>query len=308
MRVNVPMRNGDKSREERTSTLEVIAASAAKGREVIVAGEVADIRFPKGGSLSLLASKLFVQLLERAGADVVNDREHRTTLESLNWSHRDLESIEDAVDELHGTRVSLTVETPRGRRRLSGSILAHVDRPAEGYAGELLWEFSKTFRAVVKRSHHWAAISARAVLAMECKYSPWLYQLCALHAGRERVSHEWDLDDLRERLGASAPSLRRWIAFRQRVLEPAVAEINHLTGIGIAWEPIKRGRSVVGIRLFTWQKAQAELDAAAAELDQPRVGRKARRDDLTERIVDQRVRLRRQIAKEFQALPLHKRR
>ena len=302
------MRDGERSREKRTSTLDVITAAAEKGREVIVAGEVADIRFPKGGGLSLLAAKLFVQLLERAGADVVSDREHRTSLESLNWAHRDLQNIEDAVDELHGTRVSLTVETPRGRRRLSGPILAHVERPAEGYAGELLWEFSKTFRAVVKRSHHWAAISARAVLAMECKYSPWLYQICALHAGRERVSHEWELDDLRERLGASAPSLRRWIAFRQRVLEPAVAEINHLTGIGIAWEPIKRGRSVVGIRLFTWQKAQDELDAASVELDQPRVGRSARRDNLTERIVDQQTRLRRRIAKDFQALPLHRQR
>ena len=302
------MRTEDKSREKRTSTLEVIAAAAGKGGEVIVAGEVADIRFPKGSGLSLLAAKLFVQLLERAGADVVNSHEHRTSLESLNWAHRDLQNIEDAVDELHGTRVSLTVETPRGRRRLSGSILAHVDRPAEGYAGELLWEFSKTFRAVVKRSHHWAAISARAVLAMECKYSPWLYQICALHAGRERASHEWELDDLRERLGASAPSLRRWQDFKRYVLEPAVAEVNHLTGLGVAWEPIKHGRRVVGIRLFTWRKAQDELDAAAAELDQPRIGRKVRRDDLTEQIVDRRTRLRRQIAEEFQALPLHRRR
>ena len=200
--------------------------------------------------------------------------------------------------------MSCTAPGSRSRSRrhaggggLSGPILAHVDRPAEGYADVLLWEFSKTFRAVVKRSHHWAAISARAVLAMECKYSPWLYQICALHAGRERVSHEWDLDDLRERLGASSPSLRRWQDFKRRVLEPAVAEINHLTGIGVAWEPIKRGRSVVGIRLFTWRKAQDELDAAAAELDQPRIGRKARREDLVEQIVDRQTRLRRQIAR-----------
>ena len=300
------MRKNEKSREGRTSTLEVIAAAAEKGREVVVAGEVAEIRFPKGGSLSLLASKLFVQLLERAGADVVDDRKHRTRLESLNWSHKDLDSIEDAVCELHGTTVSLTIETPRGRRQLSGPILAHVDRPVESYAGELLWAFSETFRAVVKRSHHWAAISARAVLAMECKYSPWLYQLCALHAGRERVSHEWDLEDLRERLGASSPSLRRWQDFKRRVLEPAVAEINHLTGIGVAWKPIKSGRSVVGIRLFTWRKAQEELKAASAELEQPRVGRKIRRDDLAERIIDERARIRRRIAEDFEALPLHR--
>ena len=300
------MRKSGASRDGRTSTLEVIAAAAEKGREVVVAGEVAKIRFPKGGSLSLIAAKLFVQLLERAAADVVNDREHRTRLESLNWAHRDLEGIKDAVRELMTTEISLTVETPRGWRELLGMILAHVDRPAERYAGELVWEFSKTFRAVVKRSHHWAAISARAVLAMECKYSPWLYQLCALHAGRERVAHEWDLEDLRERLGASSPSLHRWQDFKRRVLEPAVAEVNHLTGIGVAWEPIKHGRSVVGLRLFTWRKAEDELKAASAELDRPRVGRKVRRDNLAERIVDERARLRRRIAKDFAALPLHR--
>ena len=113
----------------------MIAAAAEKGRDVVVAGEVAKIRFPKGGSLSLIAAKLFVQLLERAAADVVNDREHRTRLESLNWAHRDLEGIKDAVRELMTTEISLTVETPRGRRELLGMILAHVDRPAERYAG-----------------------------------------------------------------------------------------------------------------------------------------------------------------------------
>ena len=285
-------------------TLDVIAAAHAKGSETIVAGEVADIRFPKGGSLSLLASKLFVQLLDRAGAEVVADREHGTTLESLNWSHRDLETIEDTVRELITTTVALSVNTPRGRRRLMGGILAHVDRPdGQVYAGKLIFEFSKTFRAVVKRSNHWAAISARAVLAMECKYSPWLYQIAALHAGRERTSQDWKLDDLRERLGATAPSLRIWQEFKRSVLEPAVAEINHLTGIGVAWEPLKHGRSVVAVRLFTWQKSREELEAAITELDRHRAGRKERRAGLAERIVEERAAHRRKLAAELQALP-----
>ena len=60
-----------------------------------------------------------------------------------------------------------------GRQRHEAAGTAGDDpgarrRGGRGYAGELVWEFSKTFRAVEKRSHHWAAISARAVLAMEC--------------------------------------------------------------------------------------------------------------------------------------------
>ena len=273
-------------------TLSVIRASADRPDEVIVAGAVAEIRFPKDGSLSLLASKLFVQLLDIAGAGVAEDRAHRTTLESLNWSLRELGEIEEAIHELHGTTVTLTVNTRNGRRRRSGVVLADFDRPdeivGEGGQGEIEWHFSRTFRSVIRNSRHWAAISARAVLAMDCKYSPWLYQLCALHAGRDRVHEDWDLADLRERLGARSASLRRWPDFKRRVLEPACAEINQLTGISVAWEPIKYGRKVMGVRLSTWRKSAAEIAEADAELARHRAGRKERRHELVERIVEER--------------------
>ena len=271
------------------STLSVIRAAGDRDDEVIVAGEVAEIRFPKGGSLSLLASKLFVQLLDHAGADVTEDRTHRATLASLNWANRDLDRIEEAIYELHATTVAFTVETRSGKRRRSGVVLAEAERPEDAAQGEIHWRFSRPFQAVVKNSRHWAAISARAVLVMECKYSPWLYQLAALHAGRGRVSQDWDLDDLRERLGARSRSLARWNAFRERVLEPACAEINQLTGIGIAWEPIKYGRKVMAVRLSTWRKSAGDIAASAAELDRHRAGRKERREEIVERITAERA-------------------
>ena len=271
----------------KTLTLSVIRAAQDQPDEVIVAGEVAEIRFPKGASLSLLASKLFVQLMDVAGADVAEDRLHRTTLASLNWSKRDLAEIENTFRELVGTTVELSVTTSRGRRHRLGAVLSDVDRPEEEDGqGEIEWRFSRTFQSVIKNSRHWAAISARAVHAMESKYSVWLYQLAALHAGRDRVSEDWDLADLRERLGVTSPSLRRWQIFKQRVLDPACAEINHLTGIGVAWEPIKRGRKVVGIRLSTWRKSREEIVEAQAELDRHRVGRKARRKARREGLVE----------------------
>ena len=273
-----------------TKTTAVIRAAADRPDELIVAGEVAEIRFPKGGSLSLLASKLFVQLLDIAGADVTEDRAHRVTLRSLNWSHRELGELTEAFRELLHTEVSLTVNSRAGKRRRIGLVVADMERPDEIEAGqgEIEWHFSRTFRSVIANSHHWAAISARAVLTMDCKYSPWLYQLCALHAGRGRVSEDWDLADLRERLGASSPSLRRWPDFKRRVLEPACAEINQLTGIGVAWEPIKYGRKVMGVRLSTWRKGAGELADTAAELERHSTGRKERRHELVERIVEER--------------------
>ena len=274
-----------------TKTTAVIRAAADRPDELIVAGEVAEIRFPKGGSLSLLASKLFVQLLDAAGAGVTEDRAHRVTLRSLNWSHRELGELTEAFRELLHTEVSLTVNSRAGKRRRIGLVVADMERPDEIEAGqgEIEWHFSRTFRSVIANSHHWAAISARAVLTMDCKYSPWLYQLCALHAGRGRVSEDWDLADLHERLGVNAPSLRRWQDFKRYVLEPACAEINQLTGVGVAWEPIKYGRKVMGVRISTWRKSAAEIAEAGAELARHRAGRKERRNELIERIVEERA-------------------
>ena len=281
-------------------TTTVIRAAQDRPDELIVAGEVAEIRFPETRGLSLLASKLFVQLMDLAGADVAEPRTHRATMASLNWAKRELAEIENVIDELHGTKVALTANTRNGRRRRSGVVLSDFDRPEdEDGQGEIEWKFSDTFRSVVANSRHWAAISARAAFAMECKYSVWLYQLAALHAGRDRVAEDWDLGDLRERLGVVSPSLRRWQMFKLKVLEPACAEINHLTGIGVAWEPIKYGRKVVGVRLSTWRKSREEIAEAQAELDRHRAGRKARRDDLVERLDAERDMRRTEIAQQL---------
>lgn len=290
-------------REKTTKTLDVIAAVKGKD-EVVIAGEVAEIHFPKGSGLSLLATKLFVQLLDVASTRICEPTEHRVAIAALNWAHRDAAEIEETVRELQRTIIEVTVDTGRGKRRKSGQILTDVERDVDAGTGELVWEFSKTFRSVVRNSTHWAAISARAVLLMEGKYSPWLYQLVALHAGRREISRDWPLEELRGRLGATAPSLRRWQDFKRYVLEPAVAEVNHLTGVRVEWQPVKRGRQVVGVRLACWRKERSEIAAAAAELDRPRAGRKARREGTVEELAAEQRAMRQLLEAELASLPV----
>ena len=286
---------------DKTKTLDVIAAAA--GHKVIIAGEVASLHFPKGGGLSLLASKLFVQVLDVASASICKPKRHRVSLASLNWAKKDLGFIEDAVRELQRTIVELDVDTSRGKVRKSGQVLADVDRDLDAATGELVFKFSDTFRRVVKNSSHWAAISHRAVYAMECKYSVWLYQLAALHAGRRQAFTDWPLAELRDRLGANTPSLRRWINFRNRVLKPAVSEINHLTGVTITWEPVKRGRQVVAVRIACDRKSEEDLQSAELELERPRAGRKARRNGLVDLLADEQADIRRELGEELTRIP-----
>lgn len=288
-----------------TKTLSVIAANQ-NPQTAIVAGELVDIHFPQGHSLSLLASKLLAVLIHHAGLAVVEDQEHRIRLSEINWAHASIEDLGSTIRELQQTIVEITVVDPRTgmRRRKSGQFLTDVERDLDAPSGELCFRFSNTVRFVVKYSSHWASISLRAVLAMEGKYSVPLYQLLSLYVERRQVSETFDLHDLRSRLGVGKDKLQRWPDFRVRALEPAVAEICHLTPFIVTWEEVKRGRSVSAVK-FCWAKKDLKaLTATDRELSKPRTGRKVRREKTVEQIQDERLALRASIAADLASLPV----
>lgn len=89
---------------------------------------------------------------------------------------------------------------------------------------------------------------------------------------------------MREILGVPTGALARWFDFRRFALDAAIAKINHLAGFRAAYQPIKRGRKVAGVRLVWGRKAGDKLIEANKELERHRTGRTARRDDKVEAI------------------------
>jgi hypothetical protein len=78
----------------------------------------------------------------------------------------------------------------------------------------------------------------------------------------------------------------KWDAFRRKAIDPAVAEVNQLSGFLVSYTPIKSGRSFVGITLH-WKLAPASDRAnAQRELEASRVGRAIRRAGKSENVVD----------------------
>ena len=62
--------------------------------------------------------------------------------------------------------------------------------------------------------------------------------------------------------------------------------MNQLSGLEVSYEPIKRGRSITGVRLTWSQLDNGGRAAVARELENCRTGRKARRDGTVEILVD----------------------
>jgi len=276
------------------TTLDAVRMNRADPDAIVAAGELVDLRFVSGNTLSLRAAKLFCLLIQEAGIAVADQVQHRIPYSVLNETfHKSRDELAEAVMELHSTVVSVKLVSRQGRAYTkSGPVLSDVEREPDSLVdAEVRFEFSPAMRRVVADSTHWAAVSRRAVLSFESRYSLRLYLFLSLRANLRKVSEEIALDDLRAMLGVPAGKLVTWQSVKLRALDPAIAEINHLAGFHAAYMPIKRGRRVVGVRIAWGLKAPADLVKTQRELDRPRVGRTARRVGLVETIADERHRL-----------------
>jgi plasmid replication initiation protein len=147
--------------------------------------------------------------------------------------------------------------------------------------GQVIYEFSPAMRAIIKDSTLWGKVRHAVVFAITSKYALSLYELIA---GRINLKRKWleefSVGDLRALLGVPEKKLRRVPNLLQRVIRPAVLEVNGLADFGVEVEPIRKGGQergfVTGFLISWWRKDEPELRAAYDELKQPKVGRMAR--------------------------------
>jgi Initiator Replication protein len=269
-------------------TLQLLADRRKELDTLVAAGEVIDMRYDNGKTgMSLRSSKLLHFLVASAGADAGKAKQHSIRIADLNEFHVSKEDFLQCARELFRVEVRMEIVRDNGKRATKmGALLADVELD-EDDTGELRYELSPVLREVMRASNHWAILSQRAVMAFKSKYSLRLYELVSLRIGLKHMhSESFTIDHLRKLFGVPKGKLKTWQTLKQSVLEPAVAEVNRLCGLNVAYTPIKRGRSVTGIQL-TWRvKEQAARDAAAAELDRSSVGLAARRDNKVETVVD----------------------
>lgn len=268
-------------------TLEAIRAYTANPDAIVAAGEMADMRFKTGETLSLRAAKLFHLLVQAAGVSVADAKQHRMTFASLNETfHVSIDELENLADELHSAVLKLRLTDQNGRvYTKSGPILSDLERDDETLPqAELRFEFSPSLRRAIQDSTHWAVISRKAVLAFESKYTLRIYAALSLRTGLRKTSEAFLLDDFRELLGVPAGSYPRWNNFRQFVLAPAIAELNQLAGFIVGYTPLQHGKRIIGVKLTWGVKDGAARVEALRELEASKVGRKARREGQVEYI------------------------
>ena len=100
------------------------------------------------------------------------------------------------------------------------------------------------------------------IISLRCQYSVRLYPKLKDRPFGWTVS----VEELRQILGATAPSYDVFKDFSKHVLQKAIKEINEITDIEVKTEKIRKGRSVSAIKFIVKDKKQVLLDKEAADL------------------------------------------
>jgi hypothetical protein len=127
-------------------------------------------------------------------------------------------------------------------------------------------------------SDYYAAMNRGTLLAFGSRYAVTMYERGCLLTGRRDPRWRGTVDELREVMGVPTGRYRDWAGIREKVVDPAIAEVNQIADF-VASYRVEHGprNKVVVVELWFLPKDPAGRDAAAAELDRSRVGRKARR-------------------------------
>ncbi|XVN49248.1 replication initiation protein (plasmid) [Novosphingobium rhizosphaerae] len=269
--------------------MRVAAALKAKGGdEFAKPGNIIEIKFVKGESLSLTASRLLALMILTAGGDAWEDRPHRIRKADIRRGHKGNERISDMLQELHRTLFAVDDKSWRGKKAtLLFSLISRSKEETDedgGETGWIEWEFTPDARKLIQASETYAVLNRQAVLGFRSNYALKLYELGALRLHRRQATWRGDMQALRAALGIPPEVYTDFAQLRRKVLEKAKSEIDQLAHFRVEWREIRQGRTVTELEFRFEPKGAPEVLETVDELDRHSAGRQARRTGSVETV------------------------
>lgn len=222
---------------------------------------------------SLAALKLMHLMIATAGGAMADEVQHQFRLSDIRkidgMRHHDRASLTPLFTELSTT--VLIHDDPEKKRVTVGGLLdeAVVDYRHE-VSGDLLvtWWFGRTFRRMAAESDHWAILDRQTVFHLGSKYSVLLFQHIASLVNLDHVvAKTFTVPELRAVLGIPEKKLERFSNLNQRVIQPAIAEINEHSRLILTATPNKIGRTVASVTIAWKKKPQEQKRDTGRELE-----------------------------------------
>lgn len=257
------------------------------GDEFAKPGKLVEVRFVKGQSLSLTASRLLALMILTAGGDAWQAIPHKMRKVDIRRGHKGNERISDMLEELHRTLFSEDDLSWRGKKATRRFALIQmsreeVDEEVGQEAGWIEWEFTPDARRLIQESESYAVLNRQAVLGFRSSYALRLYEMGALRIHRRQPVWRGDMTGLRAALGIAPEVYKDFAQLRRKVLDVAKLEIDQLAHFRVEWREIRQGRTVTELEFRFLPKDAPEQIATVDELYRHSAGRVARRKNSVE--------------------------
>lgn len=284
----------DDNGEEKPPTRAMRVASVLAGKggdEFAKPGKLVEVRFVKGQSLSLTASRLLALMILTAGGDAWQATTHRMRKSDIRRGHKGNERIVDMLEELHRTLFAEDDKSWRGRKATKRFSLIQMSREESEdedggtETGWIEWEFTPDARRLIQESETYAVMNRQAVLGFRSSYALKLYEMGALRIHRRQPVWRADMVALRAALGIDPDKYKDFAQLRRKVLLVAKAEIDQLAHFRVEWKEIRHGRTIAELEFrFEPKDAPAQI-GTVEELARHSSGRKARREGEVDEVV-----------------------
>ena len=269
-------------------TTEVAADRAYDQTKTVLPAEVARGVYMQNAP-SLRALKLMHLMIGTAGGRMADEVQHTMRLSDIRkidgMAHHDRTSITPLFGELSAATL---IHDDKEKMRVSiGGIIddAQIDYREESATGDLVvsWFFGRAFQRMARDSNHWTILDRQTVFHLGSKYSVLLFQhISSLTNLQHITSKTFTVPELRALLGLVEGKHKRFAELNRWSIKPAIEEISQLSRLTLTATPNKIGRTVASVTIAWEEKAQTQKQSTKAELDRPKVGRKARRDGTAE--------------------------
>lgn len=228
---------------------------------------------------------LYNQLLGHAWNSITTTPVHKVLKAALRGSHDSNDRLDQAFDNLMGAWAKIRARDPDTNEMATFRVhLLGTNKTEDREDGYFHYSFPPDLLVVIAQSNAWATLKSHIMYALRSKYSIRLYEMVERRIGLIKQSEEFAIDEMRAMMGVPAGKLERYADFNKYCLKPALDEVNQLCDFTVDVMPVKKGRSVEKL-FMTWSKKSTDaLHRAYDEREKSRVGRRARREGVTEMI------------------------
>lgn len=269
-------------------TIKVAADRAYDQTKTVLPAEVArGVYFENVPSLQGL--KLMHLMIAKAGGRMADDVRHEFRLSEVKkiegMKNHTRATLAPLFRELRAMTITEGAPEDELDRVIIGGLLdqAVLDR-VDPVSGDVLlsWYFGRSFMDMARKSNHWAILDRQAVFHLNSRYSVLLFQHISSLVNLHHITRKrFTVPELRAMLAVSEGKFARFSNLKQKVIQPAIDEINSdLTRLHLTATYHKIGRTVAEVE-FTWE-VKEDLAKVRAEQDRPKVGRKARQNGTAE--------------------------